>query len=365
MCRTYNMIGSLRTIKAHLKKNHIHDFKSLKDVMSFQNSFETYKQQLIAQHQKLIQEEKNILQTDLQELDATIETQKQQSEQRLRDEIDLLRQQLHNLTNGASASFFKRLVRVLRQWNYKAQINRKKRRLDIEVIRSIEKLLEIQKNKQDRFQFIDLAFDSAVNQSAGNALAELERKKGIIDGLNSFIYGALGEQKVVKTLEALSDDYHLINDFALSFYPAMHNKQENDFIRSIQIDHLLVAPSGIFLIETKNWSDASLENLNLRSPVQQIRRTSFVLFKLLNNELSNHHLRLGKHHWGNKKVSLKNLIVLTNTKPKEEFQFVKVLTLNQLSGYINYFKPVLSADETTRIAEFLIAINDRKVIKTK
>jgi hypothetical protein len=43
---------------------------------------------------------------------------------------------------------------------------------------------------------------------------------------------------------------------------------------SVQIDHLLVSPFGVFLIETKNWSDQSLNNLSLRSPVQQIKELS-------------------------------------------------------------------------------------------
>ena len=37
-------------------------------------------------------------------------------------------------------------------------------------------------------------------------------------------------------------------------------------IKSIQIDHILVTNSGIFLIETKNWSEKSLNNPSLRSP---------------------------------------------------------------------------------------------------
>jgi hypothetical protein len=235
----------------------------------------------------------------------------------------------------------------------------------LEILKSINNLVSIRQVKDRRFQFITLQFNNAVEQSSLKDLSELERKKSVIDKLNSFIYGALGEQKVVKTLEALSDEYFLINDFAVSFSPAIYNRQENDYIKSIQIDHLLVAPSGIFLIETKNWSEKSLENLSLRSPVQQIKRTSYVLFKLLNNEMSNLHVRLDKHHWGDKKISIKNLIVLTNTKPKEEFQYVKILTLKELLGYINYFKPTFSSIETQRIADFLLKVNAKKTIVTK
>ena len=79
--------------------------------------------------------------------------------------------------------------------------------------------------------------------------------------------------------------------------------------------------------------------------------------------MSNASLGLDWHHWGEKKIAIRNLIVLTNTKPKEEFQFVKVLTLNELTSYVNYFNPIFSNSETHRIAEFLAEmVNQKKVI---
>jgi hypothetical protein len=359
------MVGSLTALKSHLEANNINGFKSLKEVIVFQSSYPTLRQQLISNHEKLIEQEKNMLNSDLQQLDMTIEIQKQQVVQRLTDEIDKLKQQLNISTYGVQTNLFQKITRTFKEWNYKRQIKHKEHNFDTEVIKSIKSLVENRQVKNNRYQFITSQFNFAVEESSKTALSEIERKKSVIDKLSSFIYGALGEQKVVKTLENLSDEYFLINDFAVSFSPAIYNRQENDYIKSIQIDHLLIAPSGIFLIETKNWSEKSLENLSLRSPVQQIKRTSFVLFKLLNNEMRNSHLRIDKHHWGDKKISIKNLIVLTNTKPKEEFQYVKILTLNELLGYIHYFKPTFSSIETQRIAEFLIKINGRNTIKIK
>ena len=57
--------------------------------------------------------------------------------------------------------------------------------------------------------------------------------------------------------------------------------------------------------------------------------------------------------------------MLTNTKPNEEFQYVKILTVNELLGYINYFKPIFSNDETQRIADFILRINEQSIIETK
>jgi hypothetical protein len=332
--------------------------------MDFQSSYTTLRQQLIAHHRNLIEQEKVMLNINLQQLNAEIEKRKQQSEQRLTDEINKLKQQLSISEGYAPKNIFQKLARSLRQWDYKKKIKQKEHSFDVEVRMSISNLIDNFHYKSDRYQFISSNVDEAIKQSAQYPLSELERKKATIDGLNSFIYGALGEQKVVKTLGSLSDDYFLINDFAVSFSPAIYNRQENDYINSIQIDHILVGPSGIFLIETKNWSEKSLENLSLRSPVQQVKRTSFVLFKLLNNEMSKYRLHLDRHHWGDKKIAIRNLIVLTNTKPKEEFQYVKILTVDELLGYVNYFKPSFSNAETQRIADFLLDINSRKMVFT-
>ena len=107
MSKTYNMIGSLSTLKSHLEDNNIYDFKSLKEVIDFQSSFTTIRQQLITHHEILIEQEKNLLKTELQQLEAAIETQKQQSEKALANEIDKLKQQLNISTNNTSTNFFK------------------------------------------------------------------------------------------------------------------------------------------------------------------------------------------------------------------------------------------------------------------
>lgn len=364
MCRIYNTIGSLTALKTHLRRNSIYDFKSLKEVMDFQKSYSTLQQQLIVQHESLVAEEKNMLHTYLPQLENEIASQRKQSEQRLKEELATLRQELDFLIHVPSKNIIKKLARKLKQRACEKKIREKESLFDVELESSVYDLTNNYRFKADRYQFLCSDLAGAAKQSAYHALSELERKKTSIDKANTFIYGALGEQKVVKTLEALPDDYFLINDFAVRFSPGIVNRKENDYIKSVQIDHILVGPGGVFLIETKNWSDRSLGDWSLRSPVQQVKRFNFALFTMLNNEVSNYHLRLNRHHWGDKKIPIRNLIVLTNSKPKEEFQHVKVLTLPELLGYIKYFQPIFSYHETQRIAEFLIALNAQETLVT-
>ncbi|WP_461788647.1 nuclease-related domain-containing protein [Pedobacter sp.] len=358
MCRIYNSIGCLKTIKLSLEQNKIYDFSSIKEIINFRNSYQSTINQLINVHEKLIEEEKSQLMAELSNLAKVIEIKREESKQQILTEIHFLKEKVKSHTDKIASNFFNRVETRFTNWNINRKIKGKENSLEIEVDISVSELSKQQKQKSNRLNFLGSNFDKAVKKSAGNILLELERKKSVIDSLNNSIYGAIGEHKVVKALEKLSDDYYLINDFVASFSPAIYNRQENDYIKSVQIDHILVGPSGLFLIETKNWSEKSLESLNLRSPVDQIRRMNFAIFNILNNERSSYHIRLNNHHWGNKKIPIKNLVVLTNAKPKEDFQHVKILTVNELIGYVNYFKPIFSSQEIKQIVDMLLWLQD-------
>jgi hypothetical protein len=65
-----------------------------------------------------------------------------------------------------------------------------------------------------------------------------------------------------------------------------------------------------------------------------------------------------ENEWG----GVGNLIVFINSKPKEKFQFV---TLIALVGYLNYFNPVLLKDKTLELAEYLLELNNNKIVNKK
>jgi hypothetical protein len=75
----------------------------------------------------------------------------------------------------------------------------------------------------------------------------LSRKKLVL-----YYKGAKGEEDVASELTKLSDEYVVFNDFAPG--------KSNIFKPQKNIDHIVVGPSGIFIVETKNWSsDISLD----------------------------------------------------------------------------------------------------------
>jgi hypothetical protein len=353
MCKVYNTIGCLTTIKSHLREHNINDYKSLNELINFQKNYSVTRQQIISNHKLLVEQEKNSLNGKILNLNYSIETKKSAVKEKLHQEIENLKQRLNNLPSSYS-NIILAIINGVKKIFFKVKIRINELTFNFKIAYSLRHMVKDYNQKNKRYQYIISHFDDAVMESGLPQLQELDRKKRIIDQLNNSIYGALGEQKVVRELEKLSDDYILINDFSCRFNPAIYNRQENDYIKSIQIDHILLSQSGIFLIETKNWSEQSVNNPNLFSPVQQIKRTNFALYRILNGEISGAKLSLNKHHWGDRKITIRNLIVFINHKPIEEFQYVKILTLDNLLGYVNYFKPSISPNEVQIIATRLL-----------
>ncbi|HWD87350.1 MAG TPA: nuclease-related domain-containing protein [Mucilaginibacter sp.] len=345
----------MTVIKSHLREHNLDEYKSVNELIHFQKNYSIERQQILSIHKLIIEHEKSGLGDEIIQLETAVITKKYETEQQLLSELQVLVDRLNNLPS-APQNVVQKVIRYLKTTNLKSKIQANRRNLDFKIEQSAKQLIDSQAAKNARYQYITSNFENAVAESGFLALRELDRKKTVIDQLNSSIYGALGEQMVVKELQKLSDDHILINNYSLLFRPPIYNKKEKGHILSIQIDHVLIAPSGVFLIETKNWSQQSLENRSMHSPVNQIKRTNFAVYKILKGDAFEPPLSLNEHHWGNRKIPIRNLIVLITHRPTEEFEHVKILTLNQLLGYVRYFKPCFSIKETQRIADYLLSL---------
>lgn len=192
-----------------------------------------------------------------------------------------------------------------------------------------------------------------------NISSELRRLHDLsktIETEKYLIYGAIGETNVITELKKLPKTYQVINDFRRNFYPPIYNRAEDDRIYSIQIDHLVVGPTGIFIIETKYWSNKSISNDVLFSPVKQVKRSGFALFVLLNDAIKSGHIMKLINNWGERKISPKKIVASVNSVPHAEFQYVKVLGIEKLNSYITYGKKEFTIEETQGIVDYLMSI---------
>jgi hypothetical protein len=346
-------IEPLKRLKETLNSSGITRFNSLGEIDRFIKNYETERKQLAS----LIE---SALEAEIQDMHAALARQQQIYEELKADignEITQKAQQLEvEITRARDKSrrnLFYRIVYFLKikylsrgrsnlENNFESILKKKTSDEEAKVAQLKIEIADCLENKRN-----------IISERCKESLDDLAHTKEVVDGLYTLIAGAIGESSVVRTLQQLSHDCYLFNDFSLNLDPPIYNKNENDRIFSIQIDHLLVCQSGVFLLETKNWSRRSLENLDLRSPVKQILRTSFALFVLLNSDSTFNDINLEHHHWGSKKIPIRNIIVMTNEKPKEEFKHVKVLSLGELNGYIQYFDQLFSAKEVENIFEYL------------
>jgi hypothetical protein len=361
MCKVFNTIGSLTSIKKQLHQNNIYSFNSVKEIINFQEDYHNIKGKLIAIKELELEEEEKTLKAEISQIELNIDDLEKQIERNLKNEIEEIKIKLHEIDNLESKNLFRRIARDINSWSIKKQLKNKERNFFGQIRSLTRDLYEVKEIKEKRYKYINSNFELAVRESTSRELEDLYFKKKIIDSLSSFIYGAIGEQKVVNELQKLSNDCVLINDFSITFSKPIFNSFEKYYVKSIQIDHLLVTPGGLFSIETKNWSKKSLENLNLFSPIQQSERSKFALNKIVSDNLGSIAYSLKNHHWGKKKVPIYNLIVMVNEKPLGDFEGAKVLVLNELLGYINFFKPVLSNIEVFNIADFLMGVDERKI----
>lgn len=355
MCKVHNPVGSLMAIKTHLHRHKLDEYKSLNELINFQKNYPSARRQIILNHAVLLEQEKSTLNERIAQLDCLIKTQKTVVKKQLLSQVKDLRARLSNVSS-VQTNVNQVVITHFKKNSLRLKIEIKKLIPRIKLAYSLRPLTREYNRKSNQYQYITSNFEEAVLQSGRPELENIDNKKALIDQINSSIYGAQGEQKVVRELEKLSDDYILINDFTRKFNPQVYNRRENDYIKSIQIDHILIAPSGIFIIETKNWNDRSLYDPTFYSPVKQVQRTNFALYRLLYGKAFNLKRFVYKSRWGFRKIPIRNLIVFINHKPNRESQYVKMLTLNELLGYVRYFPPCFSPEETQKVAEYLLGL---------
>ncbi len=139
-----------------------------------------------------------------------------------------------------------------------------------------------------------------------------------------FSGGRLGEKQVADLLQSsLSDDYYLINDLYLQGGGG-------------DIDHVVLAPNGVFVLETKNWSgnitcngDEWRRDRNqtmVSSPSSQVKRNVAKIRNIIDN--SPYLRALG--------VWVEGIVVITNKHAILHLNnpTVPVLTLPQLPNYL-------------------------------
>lgn len=354
MAQIFGQVESMKKLEDELIYNDIKRFKSITDIEDFLFNFRDEIDTIIKNHKENLNSQINNLPDSIEEKKRKRESIKRQTIAGIEVQIDTLRIDIDSLKTKTNKSIFNKIA-------YGLKLRKKEKKLEYyslntqEIIScAIKNINDAIINEEKKLENYIKNYENIVRERSQPEIQKLNDLKNTIQGLRPLIAGALGENLVVKEIEKLPENYILINDFNLNFNPPIFNRNTNDRIFSIQVDHLLISRSGIYILETKNWSRKSIESYDLRSPVEQITRTSYALFLLINDA----NIRLAGHHWGEKQIPVKNIIVMINHKPNQDFKYVKVKLLSELNNYLTYFEPIFTDNEVNRIAKYLLEIRN-------
>ncbi|MDD2476355.1 MAG: NERD domain-containing protein [Dysgonamonadaceae bacterium] len=354
MALIYGQIDSLKQIRNRLDSKGIDRFNSLNDFDAFLENYESEKTAIYEFYEKELDTEIFLLEDDIKYNNAFIDKTKDEGRRVLKEKIDKQLCIVDKYKEVESESLFRKTLVWLLSRYIDAKITRITIKDKLKLSNSIKKIeRQVEKDKQLLDEYISNKSIEVARRSS-DKIEKIAFIRNVVLDLKPFIAGAIGENLVVNEIKKLSDDYVLINDYSLRFNPPIYNRKKNDRIFSIQIDHLLISKAGIFILETKNWSRKSIQSLDMRSPIEQVRRCGYALYVLLNSGNSGSNIKLGSHHWGRRDIPVRSVVVMINEKPNEEFMHVKVKLLNELNGYVEFFDPIFSDSEFDEISKGVI-----------
>ena len=178
---------------------------------------------------------------------------------------------------------------------------------------------------------------------------------GLVLSLPS-VKGKIGERRVKKKLQRLADKYEgkLINDVIIP--------GEND--KTSQIDHILISPYGVFVIETKNYAG------RIYGSEKQKEWTQVLAYGNTKNKLYNPFLQNDTHIYRlnrilNMNVDLINIVVFVSNNTKY-IDSDNVWGLSDLKHLIEKEDPrVLSNDKVNKIYELIIEYKNNPITTEK
>ena len=348
MAIVIGQIESLKALKDELNRRNISRFNSIGEINKFNKEYANEKRYILNYHENRIDKEIDNLSAGIRENEEKLELKKKDEEAQLNSRLEEYSKRKSVLEQRRD-TFLKKVLVYLKLRKLKRKIKYLEANFDQIIYDSIRDIRKEIYDNTRRLEYLSENKQKVLLERSRHEIAEIEYAKKSIDELGPIIAGAIGENLVEKEIGKLSDDYTLINDYRKEFNPPIYNKKTNDRIYSIQLDHLVISRSGIFILETKNWSKKSIDSLDLRSPVDQIIRTSYALFRLVNSRV-----QLDFHHWGTKQIPIRNIIVMIHAKPKSNFKYVKIKLLSELNNYLEYFDPEFSRIEVESIVNYLV-----------
>jgi hypothetical protein len=294
--------------------------------------FEKENKELQEQYKKAVEN----LSTEWDKLTKSIRAKFDEDIERLDKQLEIVRNQMFELQKS---SFFSKLFHIgsmVSLWREEYRLKSKRQRLPKVMKKELELREKIHNSKMQKFDKKNSEYQYGIERKVK---IEQEKVTVIEEILKSGVYfGAIAEVRMIDLLRKLPDNYYVLNDVKLRLDRSVFF--DNDWLSSAQIDHLVIGPAGIFVVEVKNWSEKFSSEGDFFDPYQQVKRHNYVCYILLKRRFD---------------IKVRNIIACAGhipTKPTDSY--VKVLPLEQVNNHILWFKDKKHDPETIqRIVHFI------------
>lgn len=194
------------------------------------------------------------------------------------------------------------------------------------------------KTTQEQYESLQVNRDNFIQQGCDQFTQKIENLHHITSS-KSFI-GAEAELAVIEHLSHLPNQYYILNDVHLQLH--RYTKCFDNRIISAQIDHLVIAPTGVFLIETKNWSQKFAQSGHYYNPYQQAHCAAWLCRCYLREVLGI-------------QVKVRSIVAYWGALPPKDKKYFSVpKQIEAVKGYIQYFKePALNKYQVEQIVSKL------------
>ncbi len=351
MAIIHGQAGSTTTLIAALQGTS-YAITSLQDVSDFQRN---YQKNLDAFTEKSKQD----LADSIAELEHTIAQKNAEFLQSLADKKIELSEELSQLTKELpllqvkEENFFKNLVNKMKYYFANTRKAYLDQNIDNEakrIYRGMENsILDMQKELDDKRTNTD-AWVTKLTEEYSTDLRWVQ--KAITDN-SSLLSDARSEEQAIAELAKLPDEFVLLNDYSLKFHKPFHNKETDEWISSIVIDHIVIGPTGLFFIETKYWEDAMAKE-DMQSAVKQVQHGEFVLKNILNQAAYKGELPPFRVNMVPVPITPTPMVLVMNAKTSESEEHVSVQTIETIRDAIMKKDSIFAPDAIECLQTFLL-----------
>jgi len=289
--------GSEKYLIDRLLQGGLDGFNSFKDIQEFKRNFsEILKSSTAEERQKL-----NSIIVGLKNDESNLRKKLEEKKSELRQ--SLLKEKTELMDKPLSPKGKKRIKKI-----------------DIIIENKLDKPFEKDIKQIKKTEKKRILREKNLEKSVEKKVRQLHKAQKIIQKNQQYFESALGETAVIKELRKLPETYYILNEVKLSFYRSIRWKKYGEYVQSCKIDHVVVGPTGIFLIETKNWNPETMQTAKF-PPHKQIQRAGYIFFIHMMDQFE-------------RKYPLYEIVATFKQLPQIPYDYVTQVTIQELVDHI-------------------------------